>query len=880
MNHPRRLFFPSLACRVMAATCAIGLVAASLHGQQARRVDAPPAEQMVASPGFKVERIYRVPKEQGSWVALTVDHKGRLITADQYGGLYRMTLPPLAEAEVTTVEKLDVLGLGGAHGLLYAHDSLYVMVNENKENKFGGGKSGLHRLRDADGDDKYDRAELLREMVGTGEHGPHALALGPDGRTIYFMNGNNTGLPVNLEKHIPVAWQEDHIVPRMWPPLGNGRGILAPAGYIGRTDPDGRAYELFAMGFRNAYRFAFDPNGEFFTYDSDTENENGTPWYLPTRVNHVVSGGDYGWRSGSGRWPPYYADSLPALLEVGPGSPTGMAMGTEARFPAKYQRALFAADWTFGTLYALHLVPDGATFRATKEEFVSGKPLPITDVLVNSSDGALYFAAGGRSTDSALYRVTYVGSESTARAPYPAPTQEARLRRTLEALHTDGGGQPVVDQAWPHLSHSDRFVRWAARVAIERQPLGLWVQRALAEGNSQAALEALLALVRLGDKSLQPALVDRLSRFDLGRLPVDRQHQVVRLWELAFTRMGEPSPAVKARVAAQLDRFYPHPDKRLSRELAGLLVYLDSPTVVSKTIPLLRIPEQPEPQDLVDEALLARNDRYGPAISGINQTRPARQQFAYATALRSARTGWTPQLRQEYFSWFKQAYNWTGGLSFNGFINTIRMIALAAVPEGAERERLAQASVRPVPQLMAETVVPKGPGKPYSLDEATSVVRGQMSKRDFNRGRAMYMAAACVACHRIGALGAGAAGPILTQAGSRYSERDLLQAIIEPSAGINENYAATRYEMKDGAVLIGYPTFEEGGELFITSNLMVPHALTLVKRSAVKSTRPSETSLMPAGLINSLSEDELRDLVAFILAGGDRSNPMFTPLPN
>ena len=144
----------------------------------------------------------------------------------------------------------------------------------------------------------------------------------------------------------------------------------------------------------------------------------------------------------------------------------------------------------------------------------------------------------------------------------------------------------------------------------------------------------------------------------------------------------------------------------------------------------------------------------------------------------------------------------------------------------------------------------------------------------------MYISAACATCHRIGALGMGAAGPILTQAGSRYSDRDLLHAIIEPSAGINENYAATRYEMKDGTVLIGYPTFEEGGELFITSNLMAPNVLTLVKRSDLKSSRPSETSLMPPGLVNSLNENELRDLVAFILAGGDRSNPMFTSLPN
>lgn len=442
-----------------------------------------PRDDITALHGFKVERIHTVRQvEEGSWVAITLDNDGRMIAADQFGGLYRFKLPALSGSRVGAVEKLDSLGIGGAHGLLFANDSLYVMVNQWAENKFGAGKPGLHRLRDTNGDGRFDDAQLLREMAGTGEHGPHDLILGPDGRTVYYVNGNNTALPVNLEKRIPVAWGEDLIAPRMWPPVGNGRGILAPAGYVGRTDSDGRTHELVAIGLRNAYRIAFDPNGELFTYDSDTENEIGMPWYLPARINHIVNGGDYGWRSGSGRWPPYYPDSLPAMLEVGPGSPSGLRFGTGARFPTKYQHALFAADWTYGTIYAVHVVPNGASFQTVKEEFLWGRPLPVTDLLINPRDGAMYFTVGGRRNDSALYRVTYVGNEDTAATPYPRPTAEAQLRRELEALHVDEADPAtVIAKAWPHLSSGDRFVRWAARVAIERQPVRLWVNKALAE---------------------------------------------------------------------------------------------------------------------------------------------------------------------------------------------------------------------------------------------------------------------------------------------------------------------------------------------------------------------------------------------------------------
>src|SRR5438270_10860850 len=112
-------------------------------------------------------------------------------------------------------------------------------------------------------------------------------------------------------------------------------------------------------------------------------------------------------------WPPYYADSWPATVDIGPGSPTGLTFGYGAKFPAKYQDALFMCDWSYGKLYAVHLKPRGAGYAGEFEEFVTGTPLPLTDIVISPKDWAMYFAIGGRKTKSGLYRVTYVGSEST-----------------------------------------------------------------------------------------------------------------------------------------------------------------------------------------------------------------------------------------------------------------------------------------------------------------------------------------------------------------------------------------------------------------------------------------------------------------------------------
>jgi putative heme-binding domain-containing protein len=860
-----------------------------------------PAALLVA-PGFKVELLYTVPKdEQGSWVSLAVDPKGRLIAADQYGSLYRIVPAPVGstpEAK-TSIEKLSIdlnalldpvptpppapekkgkeKGKApppkvtvGAHGLLYAFGSLYIMADELA------GKKGLWRARDTDGDDQFDDLKFLREMRGSGEHGPHSLALSPDGKSIYFANGNHTDTPKNFERARPVRWDEDHLLPRMWDARGHAKGKYAPGGYVGRTDPDGKVVELFAIGFRNQFDVAFDQNGELFTYDSDMEWDQGTPWYVPTRINHVVDGGDYGWRSGAGRWPAYYADSLPSSLDIGPGSPTGTVFGTGAKFPAKYQLALFAADWTYGTLYAIHLKPEGGTFRGEREEFVAGKPLPLTDLVINPKDGAMYFAVGGRRTQSALYRVTYTGPESTARATPPPPTPEAKLRHTLEALHADGTGSEAIDIAWPHLASPDRFVRFAARVAIERQFSLNWADRALNEKNPQAAIEALIALARVGEKFYQVRILESLGKLDYASLPPELHLPLLRAWQLAFTRMGKPDAATCARLVAKLDPLFPQADALENRELASLLIYLDSPSIVSKLVPLLSVSEPvvQTPEQLGGDQVIARNDNYGSVVNGVGSSRPDRQQIAYAYALRNATTGWTSQLRLEFFSWFSRTALWKGGASFSGFIQNIRTETLANVADPGEKAALSSLSKPPAPSFAVGSITPKGPGRNYTVAEATEIADGQLTGRDFAQGKALFSAVACTICHRFNNEGGGI-GPDISGAGNRYSVKDLLENIVEPSKVISDQYDSQQLDLADGSTLVGRIVGEENGELLVMANPFLPDDKTKVKVADVKSRKTYPLSMMPPGLINSLNPDELKNLLAYILSGGNAEDKMF-----
>jgi putative heme-binding domain-containing protein len=713
-------------------------------------------------------------------------------------------------------------------------------------------------------------------MKGSGEHGPHSLVLGPDGKSIYFANGNHTDLPAHLEKSRAVRWDEDHLLPRMWDARGHAKGKFSPGGYVGRTDPEGKTVELFALGFRNHYDIAFDQNGELFTYDSDMEWDQGTPWYMPTRIEHVVDGGDYGWRSGAGRWPAYYADSLPSALDIGPGCPTGTVFGTGAKFPAKYQRAFFACDWTYGTLYAIHLTPDGASFRGEKEEFLSGKPLPLTDLVINSRDGAMYFVVGGRRTQAALYRVTYTGAESTAPVGALPPTPEAKLRRTLEALHAEGTGPEAIAIAWPHLASPDRFVRFAARAAIERQLPENWADKAFAEKNPQAAIEALIALARVGEKYYQPRVIEALSKLEFAKQPAVLQLPLLRAWELAFTRMGKPDTATCAQLAAKFEPLFPHADALVNRELVSLLIYLDSTTVVRKAVPLLSVSEPvvTTPEELGGAKLIARNDSYGKVVNSVGDSRPDRQQIAYAYALRNAVAGWTPKLRLEFFAWFPRTASWKGGASFGGFLQNIRTESLANVKDPAERASLNALSKPPAPSFAASAITPKGPGRSYTVDDATALAQGHLTGRDFAQGKALFNAVACVVCHRFNNEGGGV-GPDISGAGNRYSVRDLLENIIEPSKVISDQYESQQLDLADGSTVVGRIVGEDKGDLLVMSNPFMPEEKTRVKSADVKARKVYPISMMPPGLINALNPDELKNLLAYILSGGNEQDKMF-----
>jgi putative heme-binding domain-containing protein len=820
---------------------------------------ATPVDRIKAAKDFQVELLYSVPGvEQGSWVNLCTDDKGRILVSDQFGGLYRITPPAAGKAvDPATVERVPA-DIRAVNGMVWAEGALYCGVNDY-ERKI---PSGLYRVTDSDGDDQLDNVELLHEVKSKSDHGVHAVMPTPDGKALYLITGNNT-LPPEIAESSPVrrVWGEDHLLPSMPDGRGHNRGVLAPGGIVYRVSLDGKTFEAYANGFRNIFDAAVNRDGELFTYDADMEYDFNTPWYRPARICHVVSGAEFGWRNGAGKRMPFYADNLPAVLDIGPGSPTGMTFGYGAKFPAKYQNALYALDWSWGKLYAVHLKPNGSTYTATKEEFITGAPLPITDAIVHPQDGAMYFTIGGRRVQSGLYRVTYVGDESTELVDATSTDSKDRsTRHALEAFH--GKQDPAaITAAWPYLTDDDRFIRFAARTAIEHQPTGEWAEKALNESDPATQVEALLALARVTgicpqhrsdnspvvDANMRDKLLVAVTSIDASKLGLRQQQTLVRTTQIILNRFGRPDDRAVQKLINSFDPLFPAKTSEMNWLLCETLAWLQSPTVAAKAMALIQsAPTQEE-------------------------------QMQYARSIRMLKSGWTPELREAYFEWFLKAANYKGGASFAQYIQFIRDDAVASLSESEQASMAELLARKPVIKSALENLGEVFEGRKtteWTLDELSAAARSGLEKRNFINGRRMFAATGCYACHRFGDQG-GMTGPDLTSAGRRYSTHDLLDQIIHPSKVINDQFSSVKVLTEDGIVHTGVVVNLNGDSMTLNTDLTDPNKQVSIDRKEIEEMMESKVSAMPSGLLNRMTQEEILDLLAYLISGGDSKHKIF-----
>jgi putative heme-binding domain-containing protein len=852
------------------------------------------------------------------------------------------------------------------------------------------GPSAFFKVVDANGDGVGDSVEKLAQLVGgVGDHGPHAIRRGPDG-SMMIMLGNNGGTPLNQyldPDSLILGDKEAQFLPML---AGGGGGAAGGSQRDGvhsalfRYDPKSNKYYAVSGGNRNTYDFTFNLVGEAFWYDSDHEPEIGVPWYRQVRSVHGIPGGNYGYRNGTGKYPPWYIDSLPPLRDLDRGSPVGMETYLAYAYPRAYFDMVLEADWSRGRLLFNVVTPKGGTYTGwggglTAPEFVYGEPLNITDLEVGP-DGMVYFTTGGRATTGGFWRIRYTGARppqpdmsgifAVVRQPQPlsswawaniervkATMGEAAFGAALEQVARSASADPIdrvralyetarhgpapgdallqalvadgnasvraaavyvagrraaqtasgaaavaraglkdadplvrrraleaivqmgqrpdrpsvvpVAEIYALLNDRDRFVRWSARIALERSPRAEWADRVLGETNTLGVMEGMLAWVRTANgASLDPVLQKQFQLMKNTQLPVEDKLRLLRTFHFTTTEMPSGlDPARREQLYGLWANQFPAADDRLNREIALTLAYSQQPGAIEEI--LAAMPRGSEKQEL-------------------------QQQYLYA--LRTIPQGWARAQKMQVADIFARTASWRGGMgsalgqmweSFMEFYSpeeqdlayqrAPNFVLYRPDPAAVAAANAASAAVAPGGGRGGRGGGGGGGGRGggpvllskeeqfdsllYRADRRGGDFGGRNAPADPAAGQAIFERQ-CASCHKAGAVGV-AFGPDLT--GTKLNRREILEAIFWPSRKVDEKYHVTVVETADGKTIRGLLLADANGVLRLkTSDAAQPIE---VQKAQVRSQRREATTIMPE-LFDKLGQNEFSEIVAFLQASG------------
>ncbi len=490
---------------------------------------------------------YRVP--EGFYVEAVAD-------ASQIGSVIQLAFdaqghPVVSKERSHPVRLLDSDGDGffdteqvvsdeveNCQGIWFDGSTLYANCTNPDD-----GEACLFRLPDSDGDGSADSREIVVQFTGRiGEHGPHDIRRAPDG-SVTVLLGNHTFVPAErIAGDSPMRrYRESQLLDRYMDARGHAVGRMAPGGALFRMEGGGEAFSILFGGFRNPYNHAYNYEGEVFTFDSDMEWDLNLPWYREVRSVHGIPAADYGWRTGSGKFPAYYVDSLPPVDDLGRGSPVGVDFYQSYAYPEEYFDAFLQGDWSRGRVVLSKFKKVGATYELAEPatDFIYGEPLNVTDVEVGP-DGLVYFTMGGRRTQGGFYRVAYIGNRAnTARRP-------------------DSGILSVVRQPQPLSSFSHAYFQ------SKKSELGdAWsgdLQALVRDGQAETSdrMQALHLLQRYGPKPDAPLIRSAYSSTDAdlraAAVYVVGQHGSDRAKAIAAEALRDDDPLVRRRAAAALVR--------------------------------------------------------------------------------------------------------------------------------------------------------------------------------------------------------------------------------------------------------------------------------------------------------------------------------------
>ena len=667
----------------------------------------------------------------------------------------------------------------------------------------------------------------------------------------------------------------------------DGTKLTMLGGGIVRVRPDGTEMEVYSHGLRNIYDVAIDPYMNIFTRGNTND---GGGWNI--RFIHQIQTGEYGYPV---LFKHFTEEIIPALVDVGGGSGAGALFLNDDRWPEHYNNVPMMADWGRNYLFIHRVTEDKVSFVQDQERFIK---LPqITDVDVDAA-GAMYLSAwdgagySGSPDKGYLVRVTpndfnyepfehpkdYFWTQSVVNL-LKSTNAKTRLSAQYELISRKKGSNSALkmakDKNLPlenrvasiftyaqleeadgvdnlvELTNDETVREFALRALADRKsnvasvPLEPFIA-GLESGSDRVKAAAIIGLGRLGRKEAATALlsVPVPNSFVAPELGTEGLHArpnaeiiLPHLAVKALVELNAVDACIKAIRTEQNDLAlwalrYMH-DSNAVDVLIG--AYDKSTDVVDKNDllnNLARIYYKEAPYD-GSWWWSTRPDTHGPyyRVQPWEATEKIKETLVKAWES-------TPIGEQNLFASLNTKYRL--GIEEFGTVDVTKPKVDAPL---VDLEKIKNK---------------KGQIGEASIEDVMIAIK--QIKGNAELGEEIYKTQACTTCHSLKSTEV-MKGPFMGQIGSIMNREQIAESILKPNASISQGFSTIQIKTNAGKVFVGFVTNESATEVSLTN---ITGATNPIKKSEIAERKELENSMMPAGLANSLSYEEMASLVTFL----------------
>lgn len=669
----------------------------------------------------------------------------------------------------------------------------------------------------------------------------------------------------------------------------SGKKLTMLGGGVLRVRPDGTEMEVYTHGTRNVYDVAIDPYMNIFTRENTND---GGGWNV--RFSHHMQSAEYGYPL---LFQNFTEEMIPALADLGGGSGTGALFMDDDNWPEKYNKVPMMADWGRSMLYIHRVSPDGASFTQKEEDFIK---LPqITDLDVDGS-GRLYLSAwdgaGYSGSPSKGYVVRAVPSNWKFKA-FPDlkksnVSQLVNMLKSGSAVIRLSTSQELIARAETESANLVLKVATDAKLPLYTRVAAIYTYAQLTQSNGVSALLNLtkdnavreFALRALADRK---GLVHHVPAEPFLAALKDPDARVQAAAIVGLGRLEHPEVAkalLQTKVPASFSapakgtegpHATPNPEILLPHLAVQSLVNLKAVDACVAAIGtensslalwalrymhdkksvdgLIYFYEQSKDENLRKQILttMARLYRKEAAYdaSWWWGTRPDSHGPYYKTVLWTA----SPIIESYLVSeWQKTPSN---GKQFFIDLDARHRMDISAF---RTEEKLATSNE---PKIDLEKIKnQKGQVGKSSIEDVLLAL--EKLPGDAVKGKAIFSRQGCIACHSI-AKGEEMKGPFMGQIGSIMNREQIAESILKPDASISQGFVTVMITAKKDQTYMGFITSETATRVVLRN---IAGEVFTIKTIDIISRKEMDNSMMPAGLANSLSYEELASLVTFLAA--------------